>query len=78
MLTTKFCEDLSNFLKLVSTKIRFDENDKVENTLKGILDSIPSPSPSVKIHIMGGKVCLRCKGKIMLGIVNKLLKKKVC
>ena len=34
---------------------------KVENILKGSLDTIPSPSPSVKIQIMGGKVCLRCK-----------------
>ena len=25
---------------------------------------------------MGGKVCLRCKGKILLGIVDKLLKTK--
>ena len=32
---------------------------KVEKILKRILDSIPSPSPSVKIHMMGGKVCLR-------------------
>ena len=31
---------------------------KVEKILKGSLDSIPSPSPSVKIQIMGGKVCL--------------------
>jgi hypothetical protein len=31
---------------------------KVENILKGSLDLIPSPSPSVKIQIMGGKVCL--------------------
>ena len=28
---------------------------KVEKILKGILDSISSPSPSVKIQIMGGK-----------------------
>jgi hypothetical protein len=49
---------------------------KVENILKGSLDSILSPSPSVKIQIMGGKVCLRSKGKTLLGIVNKLLKKK--
>ena len=34
---------------------------------------IPSPSPSVKIQIMGGKVCLRCKSKTFLGVVNKLL-----
>ena len=44
---------------------------KVEKTLKGSLDSIPSPS--VKIQIMGGRVCLRCKGKTLLGVVNKLL-----
>ena len=49
---------------------------KVENILKGSLDSIPSPSPSVKIQIMGRKVCLRCKGKTLPGIVNKLLKTK--
>ena len=36
---------------------------KVEKNLKGNLDSIPSPSPSVKIQIMGRKVCLWCKGK---------------
>ena len=46
---------------------------KVEKILKGSLDLIPSPSPSVKIQIMGGKVCLRCKGKTLLGVVNKLL-----
>jgi hypothetical protein len=40
---------------------------KIEKILKGSLDLIPSPSPSVKIQIMGGKVCLRCKGKTMLG-----------
>ena len=45
---------------------------KVENIIKGNLDSIPSPSSSVKIQIMGGKVCLRCKGKTLLGDVNKL------
>ena len=30
---------------------------RVENFLKGSLGSIPSPSPSMKIQIMGGKVC---------------------
>ena len=49
---------------------------KVEKIFKGSLDSIPSPSPSVKIQIMGGKVCLRCKGKTLLVVVNKLLKEK--
>ena len=45
---------------------------KVEKVLKGSRNSIPSPSPSVKIQIMGRKVCLRCKGKTLLGDVNKL------
>ena len=49
---------------------------KVEKILKGSLDSIPSPSPSVKIQIMGGKVCMRCEGETLLGFVNKLLKTK--
>ena len=48
---------------------------KVEKILKGSLGSIPSPLP-VKIQIMGGKVCLRCKGKTLLGDVNKLFVKK--
>ena len=47
---------------------------KVEKILKGILDSIPSPS--VKIQIMGRKVFLRRKGKTLLGIVNKHLNTK--
>jgi hypothetical protein len=51
--------------------------NKVENILKGSLDSIPSPSTSVKIQIMGGKVCLRCKGKTFLGVVNKLFVFKI-
>jgi hypothetical protein len=41
---------------------------KVENILKGSLNTILSPSPSVNIQIMGAKVCLRCKGKTLLGI----------
>ena len=50
---------------------------KVEKIVKGNLDSIPSPSPSSKIQILSGKVCLRCKGKTLLGIVNKLLKTNI-
>ena len=46
---------------------------KVEKILKGSRDSIPSPLPSVKIQIIGGKVCFRCKSKTLLGVVNKLL-----
>ena len=49
---------------------------KRENILKGSLDSIPLPSPSVKIQIMGREVCLRCKGKTLLDVVNKLLNTK--
>ena len=49
---------------------------KVEKILKGSLDSIPSPSPSMKIQIMGGKFCLRCESKTLLGVANKLLKTK--
>ena len=52
------------------------DSGKVEKILKGSLYSIPSPSPSVKIQIMGGKVCLRFKGKTLLSVVNKLLKTK--
>ena len=35
------------------------KNPKVKNILEDSLDSIPSPSPSVKIQIIGGKVYLR-------------------
>ena len=56
----------------------YNIHSKVEKILKGSLDSIPSPSTSVKIKIMGGKVCLRCKSKTLLGgMVNKLLKTKI-
>ena len=50
----------------------------VKKILKGSLDSISSPSPSEKIQAMGGKICLRHKGKTLLGIVNKFLYSKVC
>ena len=49
---------------------------RVENVLKGGLDLIPSPSPSIEIQIIGANVCVRCKGKTLLGFVNKLLKTK--
>ena len=50
-----------------SISIHLRENTaawKVEKILKGSLDLIPSPS--VKIQILGGKVCLRRKGKTLL------------
>ena len=56
---------------------RYIKEAKVEKILKGSLDSIPSPSPIVKIKTMGGKVCLRCRGKTLLGFVNKLLKTRI-
>ena len=37
---------------------------KVEKDLKDSLDSIASPSPSVRIQIMVGKVCLMHRGGI--------------
>ena len=46
---------LEPFLKSLGFQMQVQE-DKVENILKGSLDSIPSPSPSLKIQIMGGKV----------------------
>ena len=30
---------------------------------------IQSPSPSVKIQITGGKICLRCSGETLLGVL---------
>ena len=48
---------------------------KLEKILKGSMDLISSPS--VKIETIGGKVCLRRKGKTLLGIVNKLFVKFV-
>ena len=65
--------NLRKILNITNSKIVYNYS-KVEKILKGSLDLIPSPS--VKIQIMAGKVCLRCKGKILLGIVNKLLKTK--
>ena len=51
---------------------KFINSCKVEKILKGSMDSISSPSPSMKIQIMCGKVCLRRKGKTLLGIVTTL------
>ena len=78
---------LSNFLRCLSKIIRFlipsstsmiviIIKHKVEKILKGTLDSIPSSLSLVKSQIMGGKVWLRCKGKALQGIVNRLLKRK--
>ena len=86
---TGFLRPWSRVIEYCS-KLSFCQNDspmgenlaRVVKILKGSLDLrvdlIPSPSSSVKIQIIGGKVCLMCKGKILLGIVKKLLKQKVC
>ena len=57
------------YKQLVSFKVE-------KKNSKASLDSIPSPSPSVKIQTMGGKVGLRNKGKTLQVVVNKLLKTK--
>jgi hypothetical protein len=49
---------------------------KVEKILKGSPHWIPLHSSSVKIQIIGRKVFLRCKGKTLLVIINKLSKTK--
>ena len=51
---------------------------KVEKILKGSLDSILSPSPSVKIQITGRKVCLRWKGKNCWVLSTNFSNQKVC
>ena len=56
------------------TDIDMDQLGKIFFFFKSSLDLIPSPS--VKIQIMGGNIGLRCIGKTLLGIVNKLLKTK--
>ena len=78
-----FTKRLKEALRKIQEKKNNDEVsaeflDKVEKILKGSLGLIPSPLPSVKIQIMGVKVCLRCKGQTLLGVVNKLLKTKTC
>ena len=47
---------------------------RIEQILKGSLDSVLSPS--VKIQVMGRKVCLSCKGQTLVDVVNTLLKTK--
>ena len=72
---THFC--LKIIYRLMSKELwSFKICEKVEKILKGGLDSIPSPLPSVKIQIMSRKVCLRCKSKTFLDIINKLLNTK--
>ena len=75
---------LNNFMEGCWPQARFFSNTEsfietcnVKKILKGSLDSISSPSPSVKIQIICGKVCLRCRGKTLLGIVHKTFEYKI-
>ena len=67
-------QEWSRFINIIELSIA---KVKVEKTIKGSLDSIPTPS--VKFQIMRGKVHLSCKGKtqqcfVLLPQVNDLNK----
>ena len=62
------------FNSLFHLNLNFEKVFKVEKILNCNLDAILSPS--VKIQIMDGKICLMCKGKLLMGVVNKLLRTK--
>ena len=64
---TKASSPISSALSLIITCLK----GKVGKILKGSLDL--TSSPSVTIHVKGGKVCLRRKGKTLLGVVNNHL-----
>ena len=51
--------------------------NKVEKIIKGSLDSIPSPSPLVKIQIMGGKVYLMSERQNITACCQHFLKTKM-
>ena len=71
-----FFEDLTN-ISFYENKSPFCKVGKVGKILKGSLDSIPSPSPSLKIQIMGGKVCLTVKAKHYWALTTNFLYLKV-
>ena len=74
----KFYIESNLICQIIKIHFQWIQFFKEEKNFKGSLDSILSPSLSVKIQIVGGKVCLWCKGKTLLGIVNNLWKQKVC
>ena len=51
---------------------------KVEKIWKGNPDSIPSPSPSVKIQIMGGKFAWGVKAKHYWALSTNVWEEQVC
>ena len=73
------CNAIFVMCHFLGIKIHLWKSCKVEKILNGSLDLIPSPSPSVKIQIMGGKVCFRGKGQTFLALSTNFWKqKKVC
>ena len=56
--------------KSLYKNLRCNISIELKKISKDSLDLIPLPS--VKIQITGGRVCLRYKGKTLLGVVNKL------
>ena len=59
-------------------KHQLNKSRKVEKISEDNLNLISSPSPSVKIQIMGGKVCFRCKGKKCWALSTSFLYSKNC
>ena len=50
---------ISEILKRLLVSPNLNISGKAEKIYEDSLDSIPSPSPSVKIQIIGGKIYLR-------------------
>ena len=53
---------------------RLTRDTKIEKILKGSLDSITFTFSENSNY--GQKICLGCKGKTLLGVVNKVLRTK--
>ena len=59
-----------HFLKLREYHSMYALKNLLDVRVEKSLDLIPSTSNSVKIQIMGGNVCLRCKSKTILMFVD--------
>ena len=71
LIVEKYQKEIPIILDKINERCRYDPDNadyiftsthKVKKILKDRMGSIPSPSPSAKIQILGGIVCLRCKG----------------
>ena len=69
--TTAYTNFQEKFLDAKFEVCTINNQYKVEKILKDSLNSFSSHS--LKIQIMDGRVCLRCEGKTLHGVVNKLL-----